>query len=69
MLNIADSRGGDALSRLREAGRVLAPLLGFHKEFLELDSLIGSILGTRASKLKTVAGKARTAAAPYDPPS
>jgi hypothetical protein len=67
LLNIADSRGDDALSRLRDAARVLAPSLGFHKEFLELDSLIGSILGTRASKLKTVAGKARTAAAPYDP--
>ena len=67
LLNIADSRGDDALSRLREAARVLAPPLGFHKEFLGLDSLIGSILGTRTSKLKTVAGKARTAAAPYDP--
>lgn len=67
LLNIADSRGDDALSRLREAARVLAPPLGFHKEFLALDSLIGSILGTRTSKLKTVAGKARTAAAPYDP--
>ena len=67
LLIIADSRGDDALSRLREAARVLAPSLGFHKEFLALDSLIGSILGTRASELKTVAGKARTAAAPYDP--
>ena len=67
LLNIADSRGDDALSRLREAARVLAPPLGFHKEFLALDALIGSILGTRTSKLKTVAGKARTAAAPYDP--
>ena len=67
LLNIADSRGDDALSRLREAARVLAPSLGFHKEFLALDALIGSILGTRASELKTVAGKARTAAAPYDP--
>ncbi len=67
LLTIGDSRGDDALSGLREAARGLAPSLGFHKEFLELDSLIGSILGTRASKLKTVAGKARTAAAPYDP--
>lgn len=67
LLNIADFRGDDALSGLREAARVLAPPLGFNKEFLALDSLIGSILGTRTSKLKTVAGKARTAAAPYDP--
>lgn len=67
LLTIGDSRGDDALSRLREAARALAPTLGFQKEFLALDSLIGSILGTRASRLKTVAGKARTAAEPYDP--
>lgn len=67
LLNICDSRGEDALSRLREAARALAPTLGFDKEFTVLDSLVGSILGTRASQLKTVAGKARTAQTPYDP--
>jgi Fic/DOC family len=67
LLEICDSRGEDALSRLREAARVLAPALGFDKEFTVLDALIGSILGTRASQLTTVAGKARTAPAPYDP--
>ena len=67
LLSICDSRGGAALSRLREAAQVLAPALGFDKEFTVLDSLLGSILGTRASQLKTVAGKARTAPIPYDP--
>ena len=67
LLNIADTRGDDVLSGLREAARVLARPLGFNKEFLALDSLIRSILGTRTSKLKTVAGKARTTGAPYDP--
>lgn len=67
LLNICDSRGEDALSRLREAARAVAPTLGFDKEFTVLDSLVGSILGTRASQLTTVAGKARTAQTPYDP--
>lgn len=45
----------------------MAPLLGFDKEFMVLDALVGSILGTRSSQLTTVAGKARTAPLPYDP--
>ncbi|WP_206668794.1 Fic family protein [Lacisediminimonas profundi] len=67
LLNICDSRGEDALSRLRESARALAPTLGFEREFMVLDSLVGSILGTRVSQLTTVAGKARTAPVPYDP--
>ncbi len=67
LLNICDARGEDALSRLREEARALAPALGFEKEFVVLDDLVGSILGTRKSKLTTSAGKARTADAPYDP--
>lgn len=66
LLDICDSRGEEALTRLRETARALAPALGFDKEFSLLDSLVGSILGTRASQLTTVAGKARTAQTPYD---
>lgn len=67
LLNICDSRGEEALSRLRESARSLAPLLGLDKEFKVLDALVGSILGTRPSALTTMAGKARTAPLPYDP--
>lgn len=67
LLSICDSRGAESLSRLRESARSLAPLLGFDKEFMVLDALVGSILGTRPSQLTTVAGKARTAPLPYDP--
>jgi hypothetical protein len=66
LLSICDARGEDALSRLREAARALAPALGLAKEFAVLDALVGSILGTRATQLTTVAGKARTARTPYD---
>lgn len=66
LLSICDARGEEALLRLREDARVLAPTLGFDKEFNILDELVGSILGTRDSKLTTPAGLARTAAVPYD---
>lgn len=66
LLNICDSRGENALSSLREATRAIAPALGFTKEFIVLDSLVGSILGTRASELTTIVGRARTASIPYD---
>lgn len=67
LLQICDSRGDDAVSRLRESARELAPTLGFEKEFKVLDALVGSILGTRTSQLTTISGKARTAQLPYDP--
>ncbi|MDD5175162.1 MAG: Fic family protein [Sterolibacterium sp.] len=67
LLNICDSRGGESLSRLREAARSLAPQLSLDKEFKVLDALVGSILGSRPSDLTTMAGKARTAPLPYDP--
>lgn len=67
LLDICDSRGEESLSRLRESARTLAPLLGFDKEFQQLDTLVGSILGSRPSELMTAAGKARTAPLPYDP--
>jgi Fic/DOC family len=68
LLSICDTRGEDALQRLREAASALAPALGFAKEYALLDALVGSILRTRASQLTTVAGKARTARIPYDAP-
>lgn len=66
LLSICDTRGEDALQRLREAASSLAQALGLAKEYALLDALVGSILRTRASQLTTVAGKARTARIPYD---
>lgn len=66
LLNICDVRGEEPLGRLREQARTLAEPLGLQKEFTLFDAMVGSILGTRASQLTTPAGKARTAAVPYD---
>jgi len=66
-LSVCDARGEEELSRLREEARALAPTIGLDDEFLVLDELVGSILGTRESKLISAAGKARTAHSPYDP--
>ena len=66
LLGICNSRGEDALNRLRDLARELAPLLNLEKEFSVLDGLIGSILHTRPSILVTREGKALTAATPYD---
>ncbi len=66
LLSICDTRGEEALARLREDARALAPTLSLEREFTLLDELIGSILGTRQSRLTTVVGKALTAATPYD---
>jgi len=45
---------------------VLAPQLSMAKAFNILDDMVGSILGTRSSRLVTPVGKARTAPVPYD---
>lgn len=67
LLSICDARGEETLSALREQARLLAPQLALADEFNVLDDLVGSILGTRASKLATPAGMAGTAPVPYDP--
>lgn len=66
LLEICDARGEEALSALREQARSLAASLKLTDEFQLLDDLVGSILGTRASRLLTPAGRARTAPVPYD---
>ncbi|MBA4316385.1 MAG: cell filamentation protein Fic [Alcaligenaceae bacterium] len=66
LLTLCTARGEQALATLREAARSLAQALKLPKEFLVLDSLIGSILKTRLSTLTTTQGRALTAALPYD---
>jgi len=67
LLTMCESRGEDALVKLRDEARELAPLLRLEREFAILDGLLGSILGTRPkSQLGTVAGKAWADGLPFD---
>ena len=56
-----------AINRIRDDARSIAPELGYDAEFAELDTLIGSLLGTREAKLESAVGKARQIGQPYDP--
>lgn len=66
LLTIYDSRGPDALNRIRDDAHTLAPLLGFDKEFQVLNELIGTILGTKSSRLTTASGQALSRGTPLD---
>jgi hypothetical protein len=59
--------GVEALQKIREESRKLAPALGLPKEFKALDSLIGALLGTRKANLTSLLAIARTENQPYDP--
>lgn len=63
---LAVARGEQELLRIRDEARVIAPALSLENEQLELDGLIGSMLGTRDTKLHSDVGKARRSGAPYD---
>ncbi len=60
-------QGEDALNRLRDDARALAPELGLEQEADQLAGLIGTLLGTRNAPVTTAAGKARAAGRPFDP--
>lgn len=60
-------QGEDAVNRLRDEARMIAPQLGLESEFDVLDQLIGALLGTRAAVIKSPVGKARIAGSPFDP--
>jgi len=66
LIEICDARGEDALNRLREEARALAPKVEMEKEFAHLDGIIGGILGTRKTGMATAEGKALAAIIPYD---
>jgi hypothetical protein len=66
LIEIGDARGEEALAKLRDEARALAPTLELDREFELLDALIGGVLGTRKSEMSTLAGKGRVAAIPYD---
>ncbi len=60
-------QGEDALNRLRDAAREIAPQLGLEQEFEALNELIGALLGTRESEIESPLAKARAAGQPFDP--
>ena len=60
-------QGDDALNRLRDQARAIAPGLGLEKEFGQLDAVIGTLLGTRDAKVESSVGQARVAGRPFDP--
>jgi hypothetical protein len=61
-------RGGEqALQRLRDDAREIAGLLRLTDEFQRLDTLIGTLLGTRNASLESPVAIARAAGLPYDP--
>lgn len=59
--------GVDALHRLRDDARGVAQQLGMTEEFQKLDTLIGTLLGTRETRLASSVAIARAAGVPYDP--
>ena len=63
---IARIRGAQALNELRDQARQIAPALDANQQLNELDNLVGTLLGTRDSDLRTPAAKARAAGLAYD---
>ncbi len=65
---IARIYGPEELNRLRDQARDVAARLGMKKDFLLLDKLIGSFLGTQSDvDHKTSIGRARACGEPFDP--
>ena len=56
----------DEVNKLRDQARSIAEPLGLNEEFIRLDAIIGSLLGTRAATLITPQAIARAARRPYD---
>ncbi|MDQ3289405.1 MAG: Fic family protein [Pseudomonadota bacterium] len=59
--------GAEALNRLRDEARHVAPHIGREVEFEAFDRLVGALLGTREDALASARARARHAGTPYDP--
>jgi hypothetical protein len=59
--------GEQSLNRLRDDARAIATELNMEQEFERLSELIGTLLGTRKSRVTTPVAQARVAGSPYDP--
>ena len=66
LVSIYESRGPEALNRIRDEAHTIAAPLGYNKECQVLNELIGTILGTESAQLTTAAGKALAAGTPFD---
>jgi len=56
----------DALNKLRDQARELAPVLDAETELAALDSIIGRLYGTQPGRLATARGRARSRGTPFD---
>lgn len=65
--NLVRVHGEARLNEIRDHGRRIAPKLGLTPEFEQLETLIGTILGTRKQQLTSDAARARAQGVPYDP--
>jgi fido (protein-threonine AMPylation protein) len=60
-------RGEAAINTMRDEARKLAPVLRLQTEMVELDRLVGSLLGSRPSvEMASAVGQARASGKPYD---
>lgn len=58
--------GEGKLNEIRDLAKKIAPDLGMQPEFLRLDSIIGTLLGTKSARLTSKTALARAAGDPYD---
>jgi hypothetical protein len=58
--------GPDALNKIRDAARILAPALKAEPEFSTLDDIIGTLIGTRSTSVTAPTAVARVSGRPYD---
>lgn len=63
----ARSHGPEALKKIRDDARQLAPQIDREAELLELDRMLSALLGTHDAPLLTDRGRKRQAGTPYDP--
>jgi hypothetical protein len=59
--------GAEALNRLRDEARLIAPRIGREGECAAFDRLVGALLGTREDDLTSARARARHTGTPYDP--
>ena len=59
--------GEEALNRLRDEARALAPALGLEEQARALDGLAAALLRSRPAELRTSTARAYAAGEPYDP--
>lgn len=66
LVDLLHRTGEEELNRLRDMAKKISPLLGMGKELSALDSLIGTLLGTRSEALTHGSAIAHKAGLPYD---